>query len=100
MARPRQELQNELKKLTDQVWFQPPENTIMKYPAIVYTLDASYDLYADGEKFNTWNRYELTIISRNPDEPLLQEVLKLQHTSFDTSFRMDNLNHYQVTLYY
>lgn len=81
------------------IYFQPPEKQKMKYPCVVYTLDYVQTLHADNLPYNKTKRYQLTVIDRNPDSELLEEVLKLRSASFSRSYVSDNLNHFVITVY-
>ncbi len=46
---PRLQLQSLLSEITENVYFQPPNNVQMQYPCIVYMRDGSYVKFADNE---------------------------------------------------
>ena len=100
MAKSKNSLQAILSKITPNTYFTPGANVTMKYPAIVYTYDSSESSYADNTKFIDHRRYTITLISQTFDETMIDEILKLPYTTLETSYVVDNLRHYQVTIYY
>jgi hypothetical protein len=100
MARPRTELQTLLEEITEHVYFQPPSNSEMQYPCIIYRRDDSRTLYAENRKYLHTKRYQVTVIDRNPDTELSDKVEELPFCSFDRFFPADNLNHYVFNLFF
>lgn len=108
MARPRSQLQtvlenlmggaeDETKKLN--VYFQPPTSG-MVYPCIKYERNDSFSRYADNLKFLLYKRYDLTVIDRNPDSLIPDQVETLPHSRFDRFYVADGLNHFVFNLYF
>lgn len=81
------------------VYFQPPEDIRMKYPAIVYSIKNIDDSNADNKPYFRTTVYKLTLIDENPDSEYVAKILELPYCSFDAGFTSDNLNHYTFTLY-
>lgn len=98
----RLELHEELCKLlgSRNVYFQPPSTVQMKYPAIVYSLDALENRHANDSIYSMNVRYSLTYIDSNPESGKVQEILKLPYCRFNRFYISDNLNHYTYTIYY
>lgn len=82
------------------VYFQPPENLKMEYPAIKYSLSKIKTNYANDAKYSNFNCYEVIVIDRLPGNKVIQEILKLPYTTFDRHYVSDNLNHDVITLYF
>jgi hypothetical protein len=99
---PRQQLQTLLEALLglDHVYFQPPPSKKMEYPAIVYKLDRIDINHADNKPYTHANRYQVTVIDRNPDSEIPKKVATLSSCSFDRSFPADGLNHTAFNLYF
>lgn len=97
---PRLQLHSVLKKLTENVYFQPPNNIQMQYPCIVYTREGSYVAFANNEKFVRDKRYQIMVIDRDPDSILPDKVEELAYCQFDRFFTADNLNHWVFTLFF
>lgn len=100
MARPRLELQQILKGIAPNVYFQPPNNTKMSYPCIIYARDNMDVSYADNGPYRHAIRYEVTVIDQNPDSELVDQVALLPLVSHNRFFTADNLNHDVFTLYF
>ena len=82
------------------VYFQPPENIRMSYPAIVYSLDYIENRHANNSVYNSRDRYSATYITDDPDDPIIRKIVTLPLCSFDRHYKSDNLNHYVYTIYY
>ena len=85
---------------SDNVYFQPPEKLIMKFPCIVYERSSAKTIFADNNPYNYKKRYKVTIIDPDPDSPIPLKVAKLPMCTFDTHFTADNLNHDVYSLYH
>lgn len=99
MAR-RPELQAIFKQIVDNVYFQPPTNVQLIYPCIIYERARMDIKYADDYPYKHTKRYKVTVISRNPDDSLVDEVATLPMCSHDSFFTSDNLNHDIFTIYF
>ncbi|WIC89916.1 tail terminator [Gordonia phage Hydrus] len=100
MARPRLELQQVLKDIVPNVYFQPPNGLSMTYPCIIYARDTMDVSYADNGPYRHAIRYEVTVVDQNPDSEIVQKVANLPLTSHNRFFTSDNLNHDVFTLYF
>lgn len=96
------EFQHLLEELSDSksVYFQPPENLRMTYPAIVYSLDDIYNDHADNVVYKQDDRYAVTVIDPDPDGELRKKIAKLPKCRFNRYYTSDNLNHYVFTIFY
>lgn len=101
MGRPRIELQQLLKTMgAQEVYFQPPNGTQMKYPAIVYEWDDEEVQYADNLRHLATRRYSVTVIDRDPDSEIPDRIKQLQYCSFNRAFAANDLNHVVFTLFF
>lgn len=82
------------------VYYQPPTNVRMNYPAIKYSKTKIESKFADNAAYSFSNRYEIIVISQQPDNPVIYELLKLPYCTFDRHYKADNLNHDVLTLYF
>lgn len=82
------------------VYFQPPTNTQMVYPCIVYKRDNVETLFADNNPYRSTKRYQVTIIDRNPDSTISDKVAALPLCAFDRFYTADNLNHDVYNLFF
>ena len=98
----RLELQATLESLlgTDHVYFQPPSNVTMQYPAIVYNRDYRKTNFADNLPYAGRWRYQVTVIDRDPDSLIPEKVVGLPMTTFVRHFTADNLNHDIYDVYF
>ena len=85
------------------VYFQPPKNTMLQYPAIIYNRSPMYRLRADDQTYLLVGHYSVTFISPDVEE-CMEMMTKLldgfQHISVERSFVSDNLNHDVYNLYF
>ena len=97
------ELQSILENIlgSDHVYFQPPESIKLKYPAIVYSLLRINTIKADNKKFLKLPHYRVQLISRDPDNKIIHDLLDLQYCSYaGDRFVVDNLYHDNFDLYF
>lgn len=87
-----------LKTLCDNVYFQPPANTQLQYPCIIYNRDFASTTFADNEPYTHVKRYMVTVIDRDPDSEIPDQVAALPMSTFNRFYKTDDLNHdvYQV----
>lgn len=98
----RLDLQAKLEELlgVKHVYYQPPETLKIEYPAIVYSKNKIEFRKADDTKYSKNIRYDITVIDKRPDNPVIDKLLNLPYCSYDRSYKADNLNHDTLTLYY
>lgn len=95
-------LQAQLEELlgTRNVYYQPPENLKMGYPAIRYSKADIESRYANNSKYSKFTRYEVIVIDKKPDNEVIQKILDLPYSSYDRHYVADNLNHDVIELYF
>lgn len=96
----RLQLQELLESITPNVYFQPPANVQMEYPCIVYARDTVNTLFAGNAPYRRTKRYQVTVIDRDPDSKIPDEVAALPMCSFDRAFAASNLNHDVFRLFF
>lgn len=98
----RLKLQSQLEELlgNNHVYYQPPESIKMEYPAIVYSKSKIESIYANNATYVKSKSYEITVIDKKPDNPVIDKLLDLPLCSFDRHYKSDNLNHDVLTLYF
>ena len=98
----RNELQIKLESLLGQrhVYYQPPANVKMEYAAIRYKKSDIDTKHANNKLYMYKNKYEVTVIDRLPDNPVIVKLLKLPMCTYDRHYIADNLHHDVLTLYY
>ena len=82
------------------VYYQPPESIKMQYDAIRYSKKTIRSIYANDGKYSMRDCYELIVISKRPDNPVIKKLLALPYCSYDRHYVADNLNHDVLTIYY
>ena len=98
----RLELQSKLEELLGfkHVYYQPPETIKMEYPAIKYSKSNVNIRSANDKTYSKINRYEVIMIDKKPDNPVIDKLLELPYCSYDRHYKADNLNHDVLILYY
>lgn len=98
----RLELQSKLEELlgSKNVYFQPPENLKINYPAIIYSINEIEQKRANNNVYSRNREYLITVIDRIPNNPVIDKLLDLPYCSYDRPYESDNLNHDVLTLYF
>lgn len=100
----RKNLDKELRRIlgSDNVYYQPDLNVRLKYPCIIYRLSQPGITDADDSVYLYRNRYELTLIFKDPDSDLSERLIKRIRYCRPSSPRYisDNLYHENLTLTY
>lgn len=96
------DLQKELEALfgSRHVYYQPPETVKMEYPAIRYKKSDINVKHANDKPYMHKKLYEIIVIDRTPDNPIIDKLLKMPTAKFSQHYTADNLNHDVITLYY
>lgn len=97
------ELGKKLKEIlgNTNTYYQPPESTKIKYPAIMYSLDGIEINHADDIKYAKRKRYSVILIDYNVDSEYVYKILDtFEYCSFERFYVADNLNHWAFTLFY
>lgn len=89
----RLKLDSILKELCSNVYYQPPANLSMKYPAIVYSRSDINNDFADNKVYSQSHEYMVTVIDKNPDSEIVDKVSQLLGCRYNRNFKSDNLNH-------
>lgn len=82
------------------VYFQPPENIKMTYPAIVYARSDIENDFANDSVYMQSHYYEVTVIDSDPDSEVVNKVSQLPGCRFNRHYKVDNLNHDTFILYF
>ena len=82
------------------VYFQPPENVQLKFPAIVYNLSRLDTINADNQSYLRFTAYDVVVIDRAPDSSIADIISRLPMCRFNRSYKSKNLNHFSFTIYY
>lgn len=95
-------LQNKLEQIlsSNHVYYQPPENLKMEYPAIRYSLSKIESRYANDLKYSKLTRYDVIVIGKMPNDSIVEKILELPYSAFDRHYISNNLNHDSIILYF
>lgn len=86
---------------SEYVYYNPPESVKLKYPCIIYQLDRVWQRYADDKEYLGRKGYDVTVISRDPDENIADQIRsEFIYASFNRRFVNDDLYHDVLTIYY
>lgn len=96
----REQLQEILEFICDNVYFQPPSNVQMQYPAIVYERSRIQTAFADNIPYRSTIQYDVTVISRSPDEMIVSALVHMPMCIYQRFYVADNLNHDVFSLYF
>lgn len=96
----RLELHELLKTLAPNVYFQQPTSMQMEYPCIEYHRTDEDVKHANNLPYINKRRYQATVIDRNPETEIPDEMSKLALCRNVRFFTKDGLNHYVYDLYY
>ena len=81
------------------VYFQPPTNAMMRYPAILYKLSDIDNTHANDGVYASQKSYEIIVVDKDPDSAIPDRVNQIQSANFVRPYVADNLNHwvFQIT---
>lgn len=98
----RLELQTKLEELLNSrnVYYQPPTALTMEYPAIRYSKAKPDIKRANNARYLTKQCYQVIVISKTVDDPVIEKLLDLPYCSWDRHYVSNNLHHDVLTLYY
>ncbi len=82
------------------VYNQPPQASLMKYPCILYVKKGIDTSFADDIVYKRYTIYEVTIIDNTPDGMLADNFQDaFAYAKFNTAFTVNNLKHDVYTVH-
>ena len=75
------------------VYFQPPESMRLKYPCIVYGISSGDTIFANNIPYKFDISYQVTLISRDPDEETRDKSAMLPMCRYERQFKTEDMNH-------
>ena len=98
----RTQLQDILEEIlgSEHVYYQPPESTQMKYPAILYSRNLGDTKFANNTPYHHTVQYQLIVIGIDPDLDVLDKVAMLPTCKFVRHYAKGDLHHNVYTLSY
>ena len=82
------------------VYYQIPSNMKMKYPAVKYERGRIDNNHPDNIVYSQNTSYTITVISKDPDEPIVEKISKIPTCEYDRDYIIDNLYHTVFKIYY
>lgn len=82
------------------VYFQPPHNITMSYPAIVYERDNAFVRHADNGVYARKKRYQVTVIDENADSDTPDKLALQPYCEYVRHFTSEKLHHDVFNLYF
>ena len=80
------------------VYFMPPQEMHLSYPAIVYYVGGGSDSYADNVRFLPRTTFDVTLIEYDPMSAKVDAIRDLKHSSYMTSFKKDGLHQHKFKI--
>lgn len=93
---------NKLKEVlgNNNVYYNPPTSTSIKYPCIIYSLKDIRSNYSNNKIYLFDHLYQVLLIGIKPHDDTKDKILeKIPYSIFDRSYIQDNLYHYAYTIY-
>lgn len=81
------------------VYYDPPENIKIKYPAIVYSRANIDTTKADNANYLTTVVYNATYIRKDDNDDILEQIIDRPYTQMGTHFVASNMHHDPFTIY-
>lgn len=78
---------------TKNIYFQPPDNIQINYPCIIFERTDVDSKKANNSVFIQQYRYKILVISKNPDELVLNKLSNIPNCSYEQHYIMNNLHH-------
>lgn len=96
----RLKLHDVLLQICPNVYFQPPEDLKMTYPAIRYSRASDDVEFADNIPYTYDKRYQIIAIYKDPDSDLPDQIAHLPMCTSDRFYTVNNLHHASYFLYF
>lgn len=92
-------LLNDIMAIPDRVYYEPGPNITMEYPCIVYERTNMDRKHANNKVYSLYNAYQVTLISYDPDDAIIDKLAALPLCAFDRHFKTSKLNHNVFVIY-
>lgn len=83
-----------------EVYFQPPPNIKMEYPAIIFEREDIQNTFADNLVYRQAIAYKVTVMDKNPDSEIVKRVSQIPTARYVQFFVTNNLNHDIFIIFY
>lgn len=104
MSKQRLDVHNIILKAVDKtgerykVYYNPVANIKLEYPCIIYRRKGIHQRHADDIRYHTHMSYQLTIIDKRVESPVVDVLLENQYCTYNNEFVSENMNHTIMTL--
>lgn len=88
-----------LREIWGHVYYNVPAGYKMFYPAIIYSLDFADTTFADNIPYRVERRYQVMVVTKDPDSHLVDRVAQLPTAVLQTTFVQDSLYHFSFRVY-
>lgn len=78
---------------TGHLYFQPPENIQIQYPAVVYNRNKIQNKHGDNIIYAQGTEYQITVIDKDPDSEIVDKISKFPTCRYVRHFVTSQLNH-------
>ena len=95
----RKKLDARLKAILPNVYYQPPDKLMMKFPCIVYSRNRTIPFFADNAKYVRNETYRITVIDENPDSVYADAVDQMVEARWVNSFSTQGLHYFVFDIY-
>lgn len=89
----RLKLNSILSTICERVYFQPPENLKLKYPAIIYSRKRLDAKYADNVGYIVSTSFVVNVIYTDAQSDIPEKISKIPYSYHDRDYVSDNLYH-------
>lgn len=96
----RMKLDEILREICPNVYFNPPESIKMVYPCIIYKRSVGNTRYADNSAYVFKINYQITILDKDPDSKLIKPVSSIPGCRYDRHYKADKINHDVFDIYF
>ena len=83
---------------SENVYFDAPEDEVMSYPAIRYSLGAIDNTYANAAVYMQRRTYNLVVIDEDPDSEIVLKISQLPNCKNGRHYTTDGLHHDTFTI--
>lgn len=96
----RMKLDEILRGICPNVYFNPPESIKMTYPCIIYKRSVGNTAHADNSPYIFKLNYQITILDKDPDSKLIKPVAMIPGCRYDRHYKADKINHDVFDIYF
>lgn len=83
---------------TGKVWYQTPDQSKLTYPCIRYDYAGPRNTYADNGKYIVRHAFTVTLMTDNPLDELVDELMELKNSEYDRPYKSEGIYHHVYTI--